>query len=412
MRHIIKPLFRHRMMPLLVVLQVALACAIACNALFLLQQKLVPIVTPDGVGNPDRLLVAWNMASRGQPWPVSRLNQVVAELRAVPGVTSASMAGSWPMETMAQMNGSVLGEGAHPARADAAVYIGSHLLGTLGLKLVAGRDFSATEEGVVYRDIGINASGPAIITRALADRLFPGGDALGHVVRIGDAADAGQRTVVGVVEHLMRNKFGQDNREDIDYSMLFPGMPSNWPAPVFAVRARSAAEADGVLKALKATIKRELGADMIQGIDPAYETYGDMRKRMLAQSKAAVWLLSGVSLIVLLVTVVGIMGLTSYWVQQRTRQIGIRRALGARRGNILRDVQLENLLVVGAGILFGMALAYAINLWLMHHYELTRLPWTYLPYGAALMLLLGQLAVLSPALRAARVPPVVATRSV
>jgi putative ABC transport system permease protein len=412
MRHIIKPLFRHRMMPLLVALQVALACAIACNALFLLQQKLVPILSPDGVGNPDRLIVAWNIAPRGQPWPTSRLNQVVSELRAIPGATSASVAGSWPMETVAQMNGGVFGEGAHAAKADAAVYIGSHLVETLGLKLVAGRDFSATEEGVAYKDIGLNANGPAIITRALAEQLFPGGDALGHVIRIGQEADAGRRTVIGVVEHLMRNKFGQDNREDIDYSMLFPGTPANWPMPVFAVRARSAAETDGVLKAAKAAIKRDLGPDMIQGIDPAYELYGNLRDRALAQSKAAVWLLSGVSLIVLLVTVVGIMGLTSYWVQQRTRQIGIRRALGARRDNILRDVQLENLLVVGMGILLGMVLAYAINLWLMHRYELTRLPWTYLPYGAALMLLLGQLAVLSPALRAARVPPVVATRSV
>ena len=388
-----------------------MACAIACNALFLLQQKLVPIMSPDGVANPDRLIMAWNIASRGKPWPISRLNQVASALRAIPGVASVSVAGSFPMETTVQMNGDVFGEGAHSARANAAVYIGTHLRGTLGLKLVAGRDFDANEEGVAYAGIGIDASGPAIITRALADRLFPGGDALGHVVRIGSQADSGRRTVVGVVEHLMRNKFGQDDREDIDYSMLFPGIPSNWPMPIFAVRAHSAVEVNGVLKAVKAAIERGLGPDMIQGIEPAYEMYGDMRKRVLAQPKAAVWLLSGVSLIVLLVTVVGIMGLSSYWVQQRTRQIGIRRALGARRRSILCDVQLENLLVVSVGIVLGMVLAYAVNLWLMHHYELKRLPWTYLPYGAALMLLLGQLAVLGPARRAASVPPVVATRA-
>jgi putative ABC transport system permease protein len=137
-----------------------------------------------------------------------------------------------------------------------------------------------------------------------------------------------------------------------------------------------------------------------------------MRQRMLAQPKAAVWLLSGVSLIVLLVALVGIMGMTSYWVQQRTRQIGIRRALGAKRSDILHHIQWENLMVMSAGILLGMVLAYAVNLWLMRHYELTRLPWQYLPLGAMLMLALGQLAVLSPALRAAKVPPVVATRSV
>ena len=325
MRHIVKPLFRHRMMPLLVVVQVALACAIACNALFLLQQRLVPILAPDGVGQPDRLIVAWNIAPRGQPWAPSRLEQVTAQLRGIPGVTSVAVAGSWPMETMAQMNGGVMGEGTG-AKADAAIYIGRHLLDTLDLKLVAGRDFSAAEEGVIYKDIGVNESGPTIITRALADHLFPGGNALGRLVRIGKDEDSARRTVVGVVEHLMRNKFGQDDRQDIDYSMLFPGIPSNWPVPVFAARVRQTAEAAGALKAMQATIKRELGASMIQGIDPAYETYGQMRDRMLARPKAAVWLLSGVSLIVLLVTAVGIMGLTGYWVQQRTRQFGVGRA--------------------------------------------------------------------------------------
>jgi putative ABC transport system permease protein len=132
---------------------------------------------------------------------------------------------------------------------------------------------------------------------------------------------------------------------------------------------------------------------------------------MLATSRAAVWLLSGVSLVVLIVALAGIMGLTAYWVQQRTRQIGIHRALGARRGDILRHLQWENLLVVGLGVALGMIVAFAVNLWLMRHYELARLPWTYLPLGAVLLLLLGQIAVLGPALRASRVPPVVATRS-
>ena len=151
---------------------------------------------------------------------------------------------------------------------------------------------------------------------------------------------------------------------------------------------------------------------IVRGIDPSYAMYGTLRDEALAQYRASVWLLAAVCLIVLIVTLAGIMGLTGYWVQQRTRQIGIRRALGARRRDILRYLQLENLLLVGAGALLGLMAAYLVNLWLMHHYELPRLPWTYLPVGAGLLLVLGQLAVLSPALRASRVPPVVATRSV
>jgi putative ABC transport system permease protein len=99
-------------------------------------------------------------------------------------------------------------------------------------------------------------------------------------------------------------------------------------------------------------------------------------------------------------------------VQQRRRQIGIRRALGATRANILQYFQIENFLIVSGGIALGMAGAYGLNLGLMHWYELPRMPWLYLPVGAIALWLIGQIAVLGPALRAAAVPPVTATRSV
>jgi putative ABC transport system permease protein len=98
-------------------------------------------------------------------------------------------------------------------------------------------------------------------------------------------------------------------------------------------------------------------------------------------------------------------------VQRRTRQIGIQRALGARRSQVLRYFMVENLLIAGGGVILGMVLAYLANGLLMRYYELPRLPWNYLPVGGALVLLLGQLAVLGPATRAAAVPPIVATRS-
>jgi len=112
------------------------------------------------------------------------------------------------------------------------------------------------------------------------------------------------------------------------------------------------------------------------------------------------------------VTALGIVGLASFWVAQRRKQIGIRRALGATRADILRYFQTENFLIVTFGIVLGMALAYGLSLLLMKHYELPRLPWFYLPIGAIALWLIGQLAVLGPALRASNVPPVVATRSV
>ena len=123
------------------------------------------------------------------------------------------------------------------------------------------------------------------------------------------------------------------------------------------------------------------------------------------------WLLGAVCLALLFVTALGIVGLASFWVQQRTKQIGIRRALGATRGQILRYFQTENFLLATIGIGLGMLLAFAINQLLMGKYELPRLPLYYLPIGAVLLWLLGQIAVLGPARRAASVPPAIATRS-
>ena len=123
------------------------------------------------------------------------------------------------------------------------------------------------------------------------------------------------------------------------------------------------------------------------------------------------WLLVAVCVALLIVTALGIVGLASFWVQQRSKQIGVRRALGATRRQILRYFQTENFLLASLGIVIGMALAYGINQMLMGKYELARLPLYYLPVGAVLLWLLGQISVLGPAMRAASVPPAVATRS-
>jgi putative ABC transport system permease protein len=114
----------------------------------------------------------------------------------------------------------------------------------------------------------------------------------------------------------------------------------------------------------------------------------------------------------LVVTALGIVGLASFWVQQRTKQIGVRRALGATRAQILHYFQTENFILATAGIIIGMLLAYGLNQLMMSKAELPRLPALYLPVGALVLWLLGQLSVLGPARRAAAVPPAVATRSV
>lgn len=117
------------------------------------------------------------------------------------------------------------------------------------------------------------------------------------------------------------------------------------------------------------------------------------------------------SALLLVVAGLGIVGVAGNWMLQRREQIGVRRALGARRRDILRQFQLENLAVVVAGVMVGAVAAQAINLWLIGRFEMSRLSPLWVPAGAVVIVLLAQLAALWPALRGAMVPPATAART-
>jgi putative ABC transport system permease protein len=120
--------------------------------------------------------------------------------------------------------------------------------------------------------------------------------------------------------------------------------------------------------------------------------------------------LAVVTVTLVAVTSFGMFGLTSYWVAQRRRQIGIRRALGATRRAILRQFQRENLVIAALGAAAGIALSVALNLWLVQHFEMIRIDAVNVAGAAVALILLGQIAVYWPARHAASISPVVALR--
>ncbi|MGC1548145.1 MAG: FtsX-like permease family protein, partial [Rhodanobacter sp.] len=217
--------------------------------------------------------------------------------------------------------------------------------------------------------------------------------------------------VVGVVKHLLRVQLSLATDGRADYTVLLAKHIGTASLLSYAVRVDPTMR-EAAMRSVHEAIKRQFGVMMGPHPIAKFNFYSELRDRAFKSQRAALWLFAGVTLAVVVVTVIGIMGLTGFWVQKRTRQIGIRRALGARRADILHYFLAENVLIVGMGVALGMLLAYLGNHLLMLYYELPHLPWSYLPLGAVVMLLLGQLAVLGPALRAAAVPPVVATRSV
>lgn len=408
-RPILSTLMRHKTAAALIVVEIALTCAIICNALFMISDRLSQVREVSGIAEEE--LVRVQISGIGSDTDqVARTRTDLASLRAIPGVKDATVLNQVPFVNSSWNSGVRLQQEQQQSTLNATTYMAEdQFIETLGLTLVAGRDFNADEyreaSDLLERTTEDGNIPATIITRSLADKLFPGEDAIGKAFY--SWGDAPIR-VVGVVEHLVRPG-GMGGPAEREYAMVFPLRPHYNLGGNYVIRTDPDRRTE-VLAAAKAVLQAN-GADRIIQEENS-KTFEQLRREYYQAPRAMAWLLGIVCVALLLVTALGIIGLASFWVQQRTKQIGVRRALGATRGQILRYFQTENFLLATVGIVLGMLLAYAINQLLMGKYELPRLPLHYLPIGAAALWLLGQLAVFGPARRAAAVPPAVATRSV
>jgi putative ABC transport system permease protein len=263
----------------------------------------------------------------------------------------------------------------------------------LGARLIAGRDFNADE----YSTDEVHS---VIVTKTLAQTMWPGQRAVGKVIYGGS-----QLTVVGVVDDLLRPQLRGEAMDRL--VVLAPELP-NRSYIVYLLRS-APQDRQQVLDAAAVALGKAGPMRLIP--EEGRQTFEDVRQKYFQRDVTMISLLIASSLALLFVTALGIGGLANFWVGQRTRQIGIRRAIGATRTDILRHFQVENFMIVGAGVVLGMILAYGLNQLLMRQYALDSLPLVYLPIGAALLWVLGQVAVFWPARRAAAVPPAIATRA-
>ena len=408
-RPILSTLMRHKTAAALIVVEIALTCAIICNALFMISDRLSQVREVSGIAEEE--LVRVQISGIGSDADqVARTRTDLASLRAIPGVKDATVLNQVPFVNSSWNSGVRLQQEQQQSTLNATTYMAEdQFIETLGLTLVAGRDFDADEyreaSDLLERTTEDGNIPATIITRSLADKLFPGEDAIGKAFY--SWGDAPIR-VVGVVEHLVRPG-GMGGPAEREYAMVFPLRPHYNLGGNYVIRTDPDRRTE-VLAAAKAVLQAN-GADRIIQEENS-KTFEQLRREYYQAPRAMAWLLGIVCVALLLVTALGIIGLASFWVQQRTKQIGVRRALGATRGQILRYFQTENFLLASIGIALGMLLAFAINQLLMGRYEMARLPLYYLPAGAVLLWTLGQLAVYAPARRAASVPPAVATRSV
>jgi putative ABC transport system permease protein len=271
------------------------------------------------------------------------------------------------------------------------------VLDALGLKLVTGRGFAAAG------DRASDGGRPLIISRRLANDLFDLPEsALGRVLE-GPSGDRG--TVVGVVENFALLGTGAPNWGSVAIAL---DEPVTEHRVVYVLRApadRRAALVEAARRVLEANATS--AADALTVVRPF--VFGDVRFARI--SRGAVLVLSWTGFLVVAVALAGSLALSSFSVTERTRQIGIRRALGARRGEIVAYFLLENLLLTTLGLLVGIVLAYALNRALVLAISDVVLQLDLVLLSAGIFLGTGLLSALVPARRAAAIPPWAATRT-
>ena len=405
-RPILSTLLRHKTTAFLLILQIALTCAIVCNAVFLIHQRLQRMDIPSGIAEHQLLQIQFAYVG-DRPDAYAQAQTDLATLRQIAGVQAVALANQLPLSGYAMSNSGIkLRPHQQHDSLEVASYYGQNLLATLGVRLLAGRDFQSDElldfktvMPALHTNDMKHLPHTVIVSQAVAARLWPGQDALGKTIYVGNDIPL---QVIGVSGPLARP---DDLRNGPQYSIVYPIRLTATEGGSYVIRA-AARDREHVLKTALADLER-LDPDRIV---LEQRTYEEVRQGFFESDRAMAGMLAGVIVAMLAITALGIAGLASFWVAQRRRTIGVRRALGATRSDILQYFQTENFLLATIGIALGMGLAYGMNLFLMQHYELPRLPLIYLPAGAAALWSIGQLAVLGPALRAAAVPPVVATR--
>ncbi|HMH27036.1 MAG TPA: FtsX-like permease family protein [Steroidobacteraceae bacterium] len=405
-RPIISAMRRNKVGAILIAVQMAITLAILCNALFIIQQRIALSKRPSGADEAN-IVVLDNQWVGTPPDQIARQQADLAALRSLPGVQDAFATNSVPLTD----SGSSTGVSLHPdqktATASAALYFADeHAIASLGLKLIAGRNFNSDEvtDKVGYNDL--KAPAAIIITKGLADKLFPNANAVGQSIY--DQFLKGQVPIIGVVDRLQvpwveAGGFGGGFN---DNSIIQPFRFVS-PYPILYVLHAQPGQAAAVIQAAPKKLFDISRARIIDKTRPMTT----LRTEIYKDDKGLVVILGVVCAALLAVTAFGIVGLTSYWVAQRRRQIGIRRALGATRNAIIQYFQTENLLIAGAGAAIGVALAVSVNLWMVSAFAMQRLNTGYTLIGAVVVMLLGQAAVLWPAIKAASIPPALATRA-
>jgi predicted permease len=397
----------------LVVTQVALSLLLLIGAgLFLRSLKNLSNLGP---GFSAERLVGFNIDPSLNGYTPERLNsfyqQLIENLNAIPGVKSVAVASMRIMEDN-EWDSGLTAEGYSPTKPDDHPQafmneIGPGYFATLGVPIVAGRDFRLTDNRVIKRANATDAFDTTpttvIINEKFAQRFFAGRSPLG--MHLGFGTDPGTHTemeIIGVVKDIKYMNL----RQEIPIQAYVPYMNSPYLGGM-TIYVRTVGEPNQLITSIRAKV-REMDANLPIYAMRTMETQIDnslSRERMIASLSTVFGFVATV------LAIIGLYGVMSYSVAQRTREIGIRMALGAEQRKVIGMVMREVFTLIAIGVAVGVPAALVLTrvvksqLYGLEAHD----PWT-LGLATGLLAVVACAAGYVPALRASRVDPMKALR--
>lgn len=399
-----RALMRQKSSYVLIALQIAVTMALMVNAIAIIQERSRLMARPTGV-DEDNIFYLNSVSFDPDIDHKALIIEDLDAIRNSPGVRNAVTTnsvpirgGGWSQSMQTEPGDDIDGAGT------GLYFVDEHGIDTFGVELIAGRNFTPTD--VVWYDPDNNGHrwpDSIIVSKALVNSMFPDTDpaeAVGKVVYIEMHRPI---TIIGVVDTLQASWKGWDQ---LEHAMFMPQMRA-WSAARYVIRTEPGYR-DEVIPQIEKMLAESNRGRIIKDTT----TMTEIRHRAYLEDSAMIKLLVFIVSLLTGITSLGIVGLASFSVARRTKQIGTRRALGATRPAILRYFMLENFLISSVGVISGAILAVGLNIWMVQTFNLTPIAWYVIPVAMLALWFVGQLAVYGPARRASQVSPAIATRAV
>jgi len=395
-----RAILRNKGSYVLIALQIAVTMAIMVNSIAIMQERSSQMARPSGT-DEDNIFTFRSVSFVPDADMRVLVDEDLDMLRNTPGVVDAFASNSFPLRGGGWSMGLALEPGSgHDGIGTAIYFSDEHAIDAFGTNLIEGRNF--THDDVTWNDEESGTWPPmGIITQGLADELFPDeeGSVVGKTVYVNDNDPV---NIIGIVDRLQAPWDGWDRVEN---SMLVPSRRDG-DMQHYIVRTEP-----GYREELIPQIEEKLAENRYRIIEQM-RTMNLVRHRSYLGDAAMIKMLSFIVILLTAITGLGIVGLASFSVSRRTRQIGVRRALGASRPAIMRYFMIENFIVSSIGIIAGGVLAVALNIAMVQAFALTPLAWYIVPIAMLALWIVGQAAVAGPARRASNISPAIATRSI